>query len=388
MSSSSMPPVTRAGVDRIQAEFVVIGAGFAGVSTALALARRASGRKVILLEKESAAGTHSSGRNAGMVRQVTSEETISDLARRGADYIRSAASALFRPTGSLLLAAGPKLSQLDADIASARAGRLQVEKLDPDAARARYPVLRDAKFEIAGYSPTDGVVDLAGLVAHYLEAARAAGAGVFLGRRVLDVGRERRAWRIRAGELEVTAPVLVNAGGPWAADIGVMAGVPPLPLRPRRRHIFVTKPLDWVPPDWPFIWDISSEVYFRPEEGGLLFSPCDEGDPGDRDSDASDPVAREALCGKLERQFPRLCDLPVARSWSGLRTLSPDGRFVLGPDPAMDGFFWVAGLGGHGVTCSHAIGELAAELVLHPQKDSTNPHSPSRFRGRHDNRGA
>jgi glycine/D-amino acid oxidase-like deaminating enzyme len=166
-----------------------------------------------------------------------------------------------------------------------------------------------------------------------------------------------------------------------------MSGVQSVPLRPRRRHIFVTKPLDWVPPDWPFIWDISSEVYFRPEEGGLLFSPCDEGEPGDRDSDASDPVARDALSGKLERQFPGLRDLPVARSWSGLRTLTPDGRFVLGPDPAIDGFFWVAGLGGHGVTCSHALGELAAELVLHPEKDSINPHSPSRFRGRQDTPG-
>jgi len=171
----------------------------------------------------------------------------------------------------------------------------------------------------------------------------------------------------------------VNAAGPWALEIAALAGAAPLPLRPRRRHIFVTAPIHWVDPTWPFVWDIATEVYVRPEEGGLLLSPCDEGDPGDKDSDAVLPGAREALEDKLRRQFPAIRDLTMARSWSGLRTLTADGRFVVGPDPRLEGFFWVAGLGGHGVTTSHAIGEVAAEIVLDPSKDAGNPHSPSRF---------
>ena len=175
-----------------------------------------------------------------------------------------------------------------------------------------------------------------------------------------------------------------------------------MPLRPTRRHIFVTRPIDrsspeigsparfspdWYSSGWPFIWDISTEVYFRPEEGGLLFSPCDEGEPGEKSSDAVDPRAYEALRGKLRQRFPSLDGLPIARSWSGLRTLTADGRFVIGPDPKLSGFFWVAGLGGHGVTASYAIGELAAEILLHAEKDASNPHSPSRFLLRGDRRG-
>ena len=45
---------------------------------------------------------------------------------------------------------------------------------------------------------------------------------------------------------------------------------------------------------------------------------------------------------------------------------SSDSRFVMGWDAKVQGFFWVAGLGGHGVTTSAAVGALAAELVLLP----------------------
>ena len=61
--------------------------------------------------------------------------------------------------------------------------------------------------------------------------------------------------------------------------------------------------------------------------------------------------------------------------------MTPDGRFVLGEDPLLPGFFWVAGLGGHGVTTSFSVGRLAASLIL---KEKTDPFlvksfSPARF---------
>ncbi len=54
----------------------------------------------------------------------------------------------------------------------------------------------------------------------------------------------------------------------------------------------------------------------------------------------------------------------MARLWCGLRTFAPDRRFVLGPDPVRPGLFWVAGLGGHGMTSGLAVGQLAADLIL------------------------
>ncbi|MGQ9589450.1 MAG: NAD(P)/FAD-dependent oxidoreductase [Planctomycetota bacterium] len=373
------------------ADFVVIGAGFVGAATAFHLARLAAGSRVVLLEREGAAAVHSSGRNAGMIRQVTSEEAVSELARKGAEAIRLLAEAapaaapserpLFLPTGSVLVAAGEKAAQLERDIAHARAAGIPVERLDAAPAKERFPALRDASFELACHAPSDGVVDLPALARRYLERARSLGVEAIFGAGVEAIRtRGGRVTGVRAGGSEIETRTVVDAAGAWASEVAELAGAARIPLRPRRRHIFVTESLPWVPPDWPFHWDIATEVYFRPEEGGLLLSPCDEADPGNKRSDAADPAACELLRAKLSRQFPRLADLPVRRAWSGLRTLSPDGRFVLGPDPEVEGFFWAAGLGGHGVTASSSAGEIAATLVLDPGRDASNPHSPSRFR--------
>lgn len=375
----------------LRADFVVVGAGFVGAATAIHLARLAPGKRVLLLEREGAPGVHSSGKNAGMIRQVTSEEAVSDLARKGAEAIRRLAAAgpegtpsarpLFLQTGSVLVAAGEKVAQLERDIAHARAAGIPVERLDAASARDRFPALRDATFELACRAPSDGVVDLPTLARRYLELARELGVEAIFGAGVEAIRtRDGRVLGVRAGGSEIETRIVVDAAGAWASEVADLAGAARIPLRPRRRHIFVTEPLPWVPPDWPFHWDISTEVYFRPEEGGLLLSPCDEAEPGDKRSDAADPAARELLRAKLSRQFPRLADLAVRRAWSGLRTLTPDGRFVVGPDPEIEGFFWAAGLGGHGVTASSSAGELAARLVLDPGLDGSNPHSPSRFR--------
>ena len=341
-------------------DIVIVGAGFAGVATAFHLARRAPDRKVLLLEREDIAGMHSSGRNAGMIRQVTSEETVSRLARRGASFIQGLApgSGILRATGSVLIAGRDKAAQLRADMAKAREGGLEVLELEPAEARRRFPALERADFDVACHSPGDGVVDLVGLVRWYLDAARSLGVEVRLGENVEAVlTRDGRVLGVRSGAREIEASVVVNAAGPWAGDVGAMAGAAPMPLRPRRRHVFVTEPAAWVDPGWPFLWDVSTEVYFRPEEGGLLLSPCDESDPGDKGSDAGrsgrprDPPVEARAAVPAPPRPPRRPSL--------VRRAHPDprsGRFVVGPDPTVRGFFWVAGLGGHGVTTSHAVG--------------------------------
>ncbi len=372
----------------LTAEAVIIGAGFAGAATAYHLTRRGL-RDVVIVEKEGLPGVHSSGRNAAMVRQVNSETEVAALAREGAAFIRELAieiekrepAGFFRQTGSLLIASGKKAAQLGEDAAAARSAGVPVEGWDRETAARRYPVLEGAKLELGCFCPSDGIVDIAHLLRWYLEAAQRAGARLILEAGVTEIASRRgRVQGLRAGKVEIHAPLIVNAAGAWAQAIAGLAGAAAMPLRPRRRHLFVSGPLSWVPRDWPFIWDLSADLYFRPESGGLLLSPCDESDPLPR-YEASDvfPDAPELLREKIERQFPALASLSIRTGWSGLRTLTPDGRFVLGPDPRLEGFFWAAGMGGHGVTASYAIGRLAAGLILDPSSNRLNPHRPSRF---------
>ena len=92
------------------------------------------------------------------------------------------------------------------------------------------------------------------------------------------------------------------------------------------------------------------------------------------------PLA-ERLAEKIEQFMPALSGVSIHKGWAGFRTLTPDGRFIIGWDRQVKGFFWAAGLGGHGMTTSAAVGELAAELLIGGSEGavSSNPFSPSRF---------
>lgn len=130
----------------------------------------------------------------------------------------------------------------------------------------------------------------------------------------------------------------------------------------------------------PFVWCLHPAVYFRVESGGLLLSSCDEAE-WKPDPAPADPEAPAWLSRKLSAVFPHLSDLPVARVWAGLRTFSPDGGFVIGKDARLSNFLWMAALGGHGMTTSAGVGELASALLLGktPPLDPA-PYDPARFK--------
>jgi len=192
------------------------------------------------------------------------------------------------------------------------------------------------------------------------------------------VDGEGRLESVTCGERKISTRRLVNAAGAWASEVAALAGAVPCPLTPFRRHLVYTGAWDTVAADWPYVWDLSRDVYFRPESSGLLLSPCDHtnAEPG---VPSTSPAALDLLEDKLRGAFPALADLPVARSWAGLRIFAPDGRFVLGPDPRVAGFYWAAGLGGHGVTTSPAVGAQVAEAILSPETAERSVFSPNRF---------
>ncbi len=214
----------------------------------------------------------------------------------------------------------------------------------------------------------------------YLRMASSGDAEVrFCGKVRQILVRQGRVCAVQTGSEEIVTDILVNAAGAWAAEIARLAGATDIPLTPYRRHLFVTQPLDWVQPDWPLVWDLTHELYFRPESGGLLLSPCDE-TAHPPAAPATDPAALELLAEKVTHCLLHLSDLPIRNCWAGLRTMAPDRRFVVGWDPGLKGFFWVAGLGGHGVTASYAVGLLAASLILQqPALSAGREFSPARF---------
>jgi len=321
----------------VNANVIIVGAGLAGAATAYHL-RRLGVDDVVVLEQESSPGQHSSGRNAAIVRETVEDADVQTLASRGAEELRTSRLAEYRRTGGFLIDAG------DDDVS------------------AYFPLAQGR----GRWMPADGVTDPAGLLHSYLTGTR-----VLTGTAVRHWRAEGADARVSTTRGEFRARTLVNAAGPWAGAVGQLS------LKPLNRHLMLTPAVKSVMPDWPYVWDTAHGLYFRPEGGGLLLCPCDEEarTPGDYRIDHGQ---HERLAELLECRQPRLADVSIRKCWTGQRTFSEDRKFVIGHDPRWRCLFHVAGLGGHGVTTSFAVGEFAARQIASGEPAPDNPFDPAR----------
>jgi D-arginine dehydrogenase len=359
---------------------LILGGGVAGLSTAWSLAQ-AGARGVTLLEREPTLGAHSTGRNAAILRSVVGTPATRALAAEGSAFLRRppagfARAPLVDPCGVLLLA-GERQAEALCEWSHDLRGRTPTRELDAAAVRALAPHWR-GPFARAVLAPDEGRVDVSELVEAFARGARAGGVEIATGVRaewlLVEGGRVRGA--LLGDGSALRADVTVVAAGGFAGALGRAAGSR-LDLAPMRRHLAVTAPDPRVDPRWPVVWTLEDEFYARPESGGLLVCACDEARV-DPEACATEPDVRAEIARKVALHAPAFADATLASLWCGLRTFAEDRRFAIGRDPDVGGLFWVAGLGGHGISCAPAVGRLAAELLLrgasaHPSAADCDP---------------
>lgn len=323
-------------------DVAIIGAGFAGCSTAWALAR-AGVRDVVVLERESELGRFASGRGAGLGRQLADDDDTTALTVRGAQLLRSTDTNLadaWTPTGGLLGFDDP--AEINSYCQRAATFGVEVSSVSRADIVALWP--QAARLDIAGgiAIPSDGVIDIKRLLPHYASSAR-----IELGVEVTAVTPNRIETR-NGGT--ISARVIVDASGAWA---GQLIGVPPLDAF--KRHLFVVEAsaADLT----PYLWHIGRrEVYLRKAGDGVLTSPCDAfaTRPDDLELDPSAHAVLVDLIG----------DMPIQRAWACVRSFTPERTMRIGRDPARPWLVWATALGGHGATASPAVGERAAAAVI------------------------
>ena len=359
---------------------VIIGAGYAGAATALWLGRHGLGPKVTLLEMEPQPGAHASGRNAGLITSIVDDDVTCPLTARGARLLGEAAPRT--ACGSVQLSADQ--GRLERLAARARALGLAATIHPATEMMQRWPLLAGAQARWAISFPGDATVEPVSLLAWMLGGARDEGVRLITGARVEAIETDDAgvvAVRTSAGRFKADA--VVNAAGAWAGELGRRAGAGDRTLRVFRRHLFFTPPATaWAAPI-PFLWDLDADVYLRSQDGRLMLCPCDN-EPHPPEAPLVSPQAAALLAEKLSTAMPAAARLPIADGRACLRTFSRDDRYVIGPDPQLAGFFWVAGLGGSGATAGMAAGELAASLLagrpLPDELASVRPHlDPARF---------
>jgi len=305
---------------------------------------------ILLLDREAQPGFYASGHNAAVARSLTGRAEHTALTVDGVERLDQAG--LLESSGGLLL--GAERGALDALELEARSFGVPVvgglgARLDGLVAAEHLAV------------PGDGVIDADGLLRLCSDRARTAGASLRYGCAVASIHPDQDGFTVQTALGPVVARTLVNAAGAWAGPVAKMAGGLNLDLRPLRRHL-VWSSQAW-PMTAPWAWWADRPLYLRPESGGLLLCPCDESEtplPSPGLQPEVDRSVLETLAAGLRESAPGLEGLPVVRIWSGLRTFAPDRKFVLGWDPLNPRLFWLAGLGGHGMTSGLAVGAAAA----------------------------
>ncbi len=242
----------------------------------------------------------------------------------------------------------------------------------------------------ATYCGRDGIADPNGVTMGFARAAQSRGVEIQRGTEVTGVAIESgRVREVQTSSGAIATRTVVNAAGPWAAQIGRMAELD-VPVTPERRHIFIALPgggSSWddgahggkVPASRLMVIDFESTFYFHREGAGLLFGM---GDPDERPG--FDTTVRWDFLPKVidvaVPRLPALADAAISRAWAGLYEMTPDHNPIIGGSAQVAGFFTIAGFSGHGFQHSPAAGRILADLITRrdPGLDIT-PFSADRF---------
>ncbi len=349
------------------ADAIVIGGGIIGAATGYYLAKK--GLKVLLLERDFPC-SGSTGRCIGGIRaQFTHDLTIRvmvlSIKMFSELHLELGRNIEWYQGGYLFLAfdENRKKAFLQAIEIQRRYG-LKVDFISPQECSRIVPGLNPEGLLGGAFCPTDGQANPFKVTYGYLEGMKRLGSRVLVQTEVkkIKVKNGRVISVVTAQGEEFFAPVVLNAGGPWAKEVGKLAGVE-LPVEPDRHEALVTEAVERCLE--PMLVDYRPDgCYFVQHYATGHFLGCYTPVPivpGHR-VDASDEFITE-MPRRMVRLLPKLAGVKVLRQWAGSYEMTPDGNPICGPTP-VEGFYVAAGMSGHGFMFGPALGKLMAELIV------------------------
>ncbi len=381
------------------ADVAVVGAGFTGLSAALALAKK--GAKVVVLEADRVAGA-ASGRNGGMCNNGFAQDyaTLSaKLGRERANMLYRAFDAgvdkvesiiaeeridcHFARVGKLKLAAKPEHYDK-----IARSQELLAREVDPDTRMVPVSEMRD---EIGSDRYFGGMLYEKGANMHMgmygqglAEAAARHGARIYQHNPL--IGMRRTAGHVH----ELTTPhgtvranqVLLATGTSASGPLGWMRRR----IVPVGAFLIATEPLsvallDRLTPRRRNTTDTRNFVnYFRTSPDNRILFGGRARFSGRSDA-ASDAKSGVLLRRSLLEVFPELADTRIDYCWGGMVDMTRDRLPRAGE---RDGLFYSVGYSGHGTQMATYMGAIMAEVLdgradLNPLHDFAWPAIPGHF---------
>ncbi len=341
-------------------EVLVAGGGIIGAACARALALR--GLRVLICEPgpEPAAASAASAGILGPQIERT-DEALRALGLRARDLYDTLAAALSETTGidiglwregiASLAFAEAEAERLRDAVAHQRQAGLRCDWLEPADVAERFPAT--APCLGAMFAPEDGAVDAPALARALLADAKRLGTRTFASRvnRINTILGRVTGVEIPAGKIK--AEHVVIAAGAWSTQIEHLPR--PLPVEPVRGQMAAAP---W-PANMPRTVLYYDHSYVLARSGEAIFGSTMEHAGFDG---SVTPAGIAEIMAAARRMLPQLPPVP-ARTWAGLRPLTPDGRPIVGPDPDVRGLWYATGHGRNGVLLAGLTGEIIASLV-------------------------
>jgi sarcosine oxidase subunit beta len=358
------------------ADAIVIGGGTIGAWCAYFL-RRSGLDRVVLIEKRTL-GQGASSRAAGVVRTQGGTPwavQLGEWSRRF--YLRQqdelGIDSGFVPQGYLL----PCFTKGDVTAARERMDMqlglgLQVRWLEPGQLDALNPTLTPGRTLGGTYCAEDGYLTPPRNVTAY--AVALAMSGVQVRERVTFTGlstADGRVTGVQTSHGPVQAPLVVLTGGPELAEVGGLAGIR-IPAGGVRHQVAVTEPHpDLAPERVPMVFDLAAGLYWRPEEGGLLFGMSNPDEMPGTARSVDEPYLA-LMRQRLAELVPVTASLGLRRTWAATIDYTPDHLPIIGPAIVRGEILpgaTVVSAGGAGMMWGPAVARTAADVALTGRSD-------------------
>ncbi|MFN0044381.1 MAG: NAD(P)/FAD-dependent oxidoreductase [Alphaproteobacteria bacterium] len=349
-----------------ECDILIVGAGIAGTSAAYHLV--AKNKKIIILERESQPGYHTTGRSAAVYTENYGPRLMRVMSVVSGPFLRNPPKGhsevpLMHPRAAMFIARPDQTATLEGAVKELQELSKTLLPITAKEAYAKCPALKPGYVAAAAYDSGTMDMDVNAIHQGYIRGSRKGGAEIICDAEVTGLARKAGKWRVTTAKSgDYIADIVVNAAGAWADVLGTMAGVRGIGLQPKRRTVIVfDAPAGTDIQPWPIVADIDEKFYFKPEAGRILASPADETPVPPQDIQPEDED--KALIAERIEACSILKVGRIQRSWAGLRSFVKDKHPVVGFAPDAEGFFWLAGQGGYGIQTSFAMGMTACSLL-------------------------
>ncbi len=364
---------------------VVIGGGIVGCSLAYHLTKQ-GWRDVVLLErKKLTCGT--TWHAAGLVGQLRATANMTRLAQYTAELFatleqETGQATGFKQNGSISVATTEeRFEEWKRGASMARTFGLDVEVIRPGEMKERWPLLNVDDVVGGVWLPKDGQTNPIDTTVALAKGARAGGALIFEDTKVTAVHRASgRVTGVTTDRGDIDAEFVVNCGGMWAREVGLMCGVN-VPLHACEHFYVLTEEMSGLSPDLPVLRDQDGCAYYKEDAGKLLLGAFEpnakpwgmDGIPEDfsfdelpEDFDHFMPVLEGAM-----HRVPALQEVGIRKFFNGPESFTPDDRYMLGEAPELKNFFVAAGFNSVGIQSAGGAGKVLAQWMAegHPPMD-------------------